>query len=159
MTESEWRPRRWNDSVQGCYWLGRMMDKGRRKLAGDAVGRDLLSPYQFGRHNPTDGILLRFLGIREHQVVEALENFPDDEAAAAGILALAGWSARKVSAWNFWFSGLYGPILAMIDADEGWLPEGVRTAVLRGTIRTFIEPVVARYYNSRQGKQGAGPPR
>lgn len=100
-----WMPRSWSEKVAGAYWLGRMIDKGRRELASDEAGMDLLQPYQFGDCNPTDGIMLFVMRLKESHVVEAMLAHPsDDEAAGAGILARAGWTPTDTDRWNKWFA-------------------------------------------------------
>jgi len=149
--DSPWRPRRWNDRLAGCLWLGRTVDKGRRLLASEAAGADLLDGYQFGVHNPTDAILLGRLGLGDAKVLEILRRNPDDETAAAEILALAGWDARRIEAWNRWFGFIWAPTLAMLDADEGYLAGGPGTSMLRILLRYVIYPPVAVYYRVRKG--------
>src|SRR4051812_5324417 len=50
-----WRPRYGTRAAAaGCVWLPRLLDKGRRVLAGEAAGHDRLGDYLFGVHDPAD---------------------------------------------------------------------------------------------------------
>jgi hypothetical protein len=146
-----WKPRSWRDKVCGCYWLGRMIDKGRRKLESREAGADLLDGYQFGDHNPTDAIMLRFLGLKGADVLEILREEKDDEAAGAAILARSHRDAAAVERWNRWFSRLYKLVLVGIDADEGRVPPTAGNTLIKLIIRHVIQPPAAAWYRLRSG--------
>ncbi|MBM3268429.1 MAG: DUF5069 domain-containing protein [Candidatus Sericytochromatia bacterium] len=154
MTASEaWEPRSWREKLCGCYWLGRMVDKGRRKLQSEEAGDPaLLNDYQFGDHNPSDAIMLRFLGLRGAEILELLRQHADDEKAGAVILAKGGWDAAAIARWNFWLPRLYAFVLVGLDADEGRLPPTLGNRLIMAAMRNVIRPPVAAWYRFREGR-------
>src|SRR5688572_13703252 len=78
-----WRPRRGTrDRAEDVVWLPRLIDKGRRALAGEAAGRDLLGGYHFGANDAADAQLLRFLRLTHDGVLGVLRRESDDAMAA-----------------------------------------------------------------------------
>jgi hypothetical protein len=147
-----WMPRSWRERVGGTYWLGRLIDKGRRRLASEAAATDLMNDYQFGRNNATDGIMLRLMGIRTSEVLQVLRDNADDEAAAAALLAKARWGGAQIRAWNAFLLVPYRPFCEMMDADEG-RSRGPFAGVLAWTIRTFIQPPFQLLYRRLEARR------
>jgi hypothetical protein len=152
-----WTPRSGREALAGVAWLPRLLDKGRRRLAGERAGTDLLGAYLFGDHNFTDGQLLRFLRLTGDDVLAVLRREPDDAAAAAELVRRSGRTPRELAAWSARFGRTQGLFLAMMDADEGRRPPGPGTALLRGALNTLIAPPMAWLYR-RAARRRRGPP-
>lgn len=142
IADPDWRPRRWNELLAGCLWLGRMIDKGRRKIASEAAGADLMNGYLFGNSDYADGFLLKFLGVGDRRVLEILREQPDDTAAATAIIAASERSAAEIDRWNALFKLINAPFIAMWDADEGHLPPGPGASALKGFYNAIMMPPV-----------------
>lgn len=143
---SVWLPRRWSDEAAGLVWLPRVLSKGRRKLEGEQAGRDLLSPYLFGQHDLTDSGLLRFLRANNAQVLDILRRQPDDDAAAAELVAHSGRTPAECAAWNAGFLRFRPPVLAMLDADEGRRAPGWTSTLLRVSYAALNAPIAWAYH-------------
>ncbi len=127
-----WRPRYGTrDAAAGCVWLPRMIDKGRRVLAGETAGHDLLGDYLFGVNDPADRQLLQFLGMANETVLAVLRQQPDDEAAAAELVRRSGRTSAECATWSAGFSRRNALFSTMIDADEGRRAPGMGTTALR----------------------------
>ena len=138
-----WRPRHaGGEAAAGLVWLPRLLDKGRRVLEGEAAGRDLLHDggYLFGVNDPADGDLLRFLRLDNDAVLEVLRREPDDAAAAAELVRRSGRTPAECAAWSARTRRASALFLAMMDADEGRRPPGLRTTLLRVAYNGLVMP-------------------
>ncbi len=138
-----WRPRHaGGEAAAGLVWLPRLLDKGRRVLEGEAAGRDLLHDggYLFGVNDPADGDLLRFLRLDNDAVLEVLRREPDDAAAAAELVRRSGRTPAECAAWSARTLRASALFLAMMDADEGRRPRGIRTTLLRLAYNGLVMP-------------------
>jgi hypothetical protein len=147
-TPGAWRPRYGTrDGAAGCVWLPRLIDKGRRVLAGEAAGRDLLGDYLFGVHDPADRQLLQFLGMTNEAVLAVLRQQPDDGAAAVALVRRSGRTADECAAWSARFSRRNAVFSAMIDADEGRRAPGRGTTALRFVYNWVLMPPTYPVYH------------
>ena len=156
-----WMPRHsGREAAAGLMWLPRLLDKGRRVLAGEAAGRDLLGDYLFGVNDPMDAQLLGFLGLDNDAVLAVLRREPDDGAAAGELVRRSGKGPEACAAWSARARRLNGPFLAMIDADEGRRPPGAGTTLLKlvynGVIMAPTYPLY-RWAEARRRAGGTGP--
>lgn len=145
---SVWLPRRWSEEAAGLVWLPRVLSKGRRKLEGEQAGKDLLSPYLFGQSDLTDSGLLKFLRANNTQVLDILRRQPDDDAAAAELVAHSGRTPAECAAWSAGFVRFRRPagILAMLDADEGRRAPGWTSMLLRVSYAVLNAPIAWAYH-------------
>jgi hypothetical protein len=157
-SESTWMPRHsGRDEAAGLVWLPRMIEKARRRLEGEVTGQDLLWPYMFGVNDPLDRQLLRFLGMKNEDVLEVLRHEPDDEAAAAEMVRRSGRTPAECAAWNARYLRFNAPFLAMMDADEARRPAGVSTSLLRWIYNHVImAPSYPIYRRLERGGRTAG---
>jgi hypothetical protein len=106
-------PRRWNETVEGIYWLPRLIDKARAAMAGT------LGDYLYGQ-SPMDRGLLAVLGLSHRQFAELVREAPDDMAVLAALAQRDPDAIARARAWSdplprehklfFWF----------IDIDDGY---------------------------------------
>jgi hypothetical protein len=154
----EWMPRHaGRERAAGCVWLPRLIDKGRRVLEAEVVGRSLMGGYLFGVNDAADAQLLKFLRMTNEQVLAVLRANPDDGEAATELVRLSGRTPAECSAWSRRFMLLNGIFLAMMDADEGRRPAGRVTTALRVIYNRVIMPpayAVYRLAESRRTKVG-----
>lgn len=61
---ASWIPVSGRNEACGCAWLPRMIQKARR-IVDSGAGTKRVDDYIFGRNDPVDGMLLRFLGISD----------------------------------------------------------------------------------------------
>lgn len=81
MAAVNWMPRPWNAELAGCIWLPRLLDKGRRLLASERQGQDLMNGYLFGDFDYADGQLLRFLRMNDARVRQLLRELDDERGS------------------------------------------------------------------------------
>jgi hypothetical protein len=157
-----WRPRHGTrDAAAGCVWLPRLIDKGRRVLAGEAAGHALLGDYLFGVHDPADRQLLQFLGMTNDEVLAVLRQEPDDGAAAVELVRRSGRTPAECAAWSARFSRRNALFSAMIDADEGRRAPGMGTTALRFVYNRVLMPPtypVYQFLERRRLAQGTTRP-
>ena len=152
-----WMPRHaGREAAAGLMWLPRLLDKGRRVLAGEAAGRDLLGDYLFGVNDPMDAQLLGFLGLDNDAFLAVLRREPDDGAAAAELVRRSGKGPEACAAWSTRTRRLNGPFLAMIDADEGRRPPGVGTTLLKLVYNRAIMAPTYPLYRRAEARRLAG---
>jgi hypothetical protein len=146
------------EAAAGLVWLPRLLDKGRRVLAGEAAGRDLLHAggYLFGVNDPADGQLLRFLGLGNDDVLAVLRREPDDAAAAAEVVRRSGRTPAECAAWSARTLRTSGLFLAMMDADEGRRPPSVGTTLLRLAYNGLVMPPGYLVYRRAERRRLAG---
>ena len=147
MTDLGWRPAHGTrDRAEDLIWLPRLIDKGRRVLAGEAAGRDLLGDYLFGVHDAADAQLLRFLRMSNEDVLGVLRSERDDARAAAVLVRMSGRSQAERVEWSNGFVRRNALFSAMIDADEGRRPPGPGTTALRLAYNWVLMPPVYLVY-------------
>jgi hypothetical protein len=137
-----WMPRAGRDAAADCVWLPRMLDKARRLVDSERIGRDLLSPYMFGDGDPADEALLRFLRADAEDVIDLLLQEPDTGRVAEALLRRSGRTAEECAAWSAQFLRRQRLLLALLDADEGrWTP-GPRAQAVRFLYNNVLMPPV-----------------
>lgn len=119
MTTLQWCPRSAFERSAGCLFLGRMIDKARRRAAGRASGVDLMDGYMYGDNDYMDSRVLKFLGAKAADVDALVASNADDDAVARTLVERSGKSALQIKSFNRRMLALYGPIFVMFDADEG----------------------------------------
>jgi hypothetical protein len=141
-----WQPRSPFEKAAGLIWLPRLIDKGRRKLEGDA----LLGDYMFGDHDYLDGFLLRFLELKDGVILEILRAEPDDQLAAQAIVARSGKTPEQCAAWNQDFDRGQHFALLNLDRDEGRYSFGPLIDPLWSMGQTLMLPVFRFFYDRAQ---------
>jgi hypothetical protein len=87
-----------DDSVAGCVWLARILDKARCHLAG-TLHPDFVTP--FCHPIATDGAFLTHFALSKDELLAAVrEAGPDDVHIARWFLARAASAADRIAAWN-----------------------------------------------------------
>lgn len=145
-----WSPCSPFEAAGDLIWLPRLIDKGRRKLAGDAEGRDRLGDYMFGDHDYLDGFLLRFLAMGDSHVLAILRAEPDDHAAAMAIVRVSGKTPEQCRAWSASFRRWQWLALVNLDRDEGRLTLGPVGNWLALTVQNAVLPAFRFFYDRRE---------
>ncbi len=89
--------RRPHDTLGGCLWLPRFLDKARHHLAGT------LDPaYQRAFCNPrgVDGFFFAHFSLTADEILAAVQRAPSDEAFARWFCARPASNAERIAAWN-----------------------------------------------------------
>lgn len=95
--------RRPQDTLAGCCWLARIVDKVRASQQGDFP---LLYRLSLGSPIGIDGFFLRHFAISFRQFRKAVLETPNDESLAQWFLSRPGVNTATISKWNE-----YGPRL------------------------------------------------
>ena len=119
MATSQWCPRSAFERSAGCVFLGRLIDKARRRAAGRAAGIDLMDGYMYGDNDYMDSRVLKFLNAKAADVDALVASNADDDSVARTLVERSGKSAAQLGAFNRRMVGIYGPVFVMFDADEG----------------------------------------
>jgi hypothetical protein len=141
-------PGPWHRELQGCVFLPRMLEKGRRALESERLGRDLMNGYCFGDFDYADRMLFRFLRSDEARVRELLRASADDAAVAARLIAASRRSPVEISEWSARFRRVNAPFIAMWEADEGRKQPGIGTILLKFFYNYVMMPPVYLYFRT-----------
>lgn len=153
-----WMPCRWNEKLGGCVFLPRVLSKGRRLLASEDSGQDLMNGYIFGDFDYADGMVLRFLRTKEATLLDILREEEEDEIVAGRLFRESGRSEREIAVWSRWFRIINAPFGPMWDADEGRRTSGLVTTLLKGFYNRLMMPpvyVCFRYLTERRKRRQA----
>lgn len=86
------------DTLAGCVWLPRFIDKARLHLAG-TLAPDFAAV--FGHPLATDGAFFVHFGLAGEDIIAAVRVAgDDDDAVAAWFTAQPGCTPERIAAWN-----------------------------------------------------------
>ena len=90
--------RRPTDTLAGCVWLPRFVDKARHYFAG-TLAPDFVLP--FCHPQATDGVFLTHFALMKEEILEAVKNSKGDDAAvAAWFVSRPQGNPENIAAWN-----------------------------------------------------------
>lgn len=141
-SNTNWTPRSGREEIAGCVWLPRMLDKARRKVESERVGRDVLYPYIFGGIDPLDNELKAFLRTTDEDVLELVRREPDNQRVADELVQRSGRTPEECAAWSEAFRRKHAFDFATFDADEGRRAPGLTTTLLRVFYNYIVMPPV-----------------
>jgi Domain of unknown function (DUF5069) len=144
-----WIPRSGRDEIGGVVWLPRMIEKARR-IVDSGIAEKRVGEYIFGKHDPGDAQVLRFLGISDEEVLDVVRAIPDDNAAAMQLISMSGKTPVQCAAFSRRLRRLNAPFLAMMDADEGRRKRGAMTSFLRWVYNNVIMPPSYLYFARKE---------
>jgi Domain of unknown function (DUF5069) len=144
-----WIPRSGRDEVGGCIWLPRMIQKARRIIETGESGKRT-GEYMYGKHDPADAQVLKFLGISDEEILDIVRAIPDDDAAAMQVLSTSGKTREQCEAFSRRYWMLNAPFMAMMDADEGRRTPGPLTSLLRWFYNNVIMPPAYAYFKMKE---------
>ena len=137
MENSPWFPRSPFERLSNCIFLGRIIDKARRKAGSLAIGE-----YMFGDNDYMDSRVLGFLRATASDVTAVIRAERNDEIAARTLVERSGRSSAELRRFNRRMLLLYGLVFAMFDADEGRM-SGPFAKLLAGFYNAVIYPPFA----------------
>lgn len=126
-----------------------MVQKARR-IVDSGSDSNRIGEYIFGRNDPVDGMLLRFLRISDEEVLDVVRANPDDRAAAMQILTMSGKSPDECARFSRRLMRVNGAFLAMMDADEGRSKPGPWTSFLRWFYNCVIMTPAYAYFARKE---------
>ena len=143
----DWKPRRWNEKLENCLWLPRMIDKGRRHIEAQRDAHVSMHGYLFGDLDYGDWQLLRFLRTNQDQVSRLLEELDSDQDVAKRIVKDSNRSKEDIEKWNKRFRAVNCLFTPMWDADEAHRSPGLTTTLIKYSyIFILMPPVYLVYY-------------
>ncbi len=151
---SQWIPCSGLESVDGLVWIKRMMQKGRRWSEGRRTGTDLLDGYLFGESDFVDCKVIGFLRSNNEAVIDAIRAEPDDVRAAQKLIAASGRSPEEICRFSDQLRKEVGNFMLM-EADEGRLPPGLRTSMIRFVYNRLLMPIFYRQYRTAERHRAA----
>jgi len=132
-----------------------MLDKARRVAADGAYLID--GEWMYGNNDFADGILLRFLGLSDEQVLDIVRADADDASAGAKILATSGKTPAQCAAFNRRFRAICGVFLPLIEADEGRTRPGPFSNVVRAVYNGVVAGPAIAVFRWMQSRGSARP--
>lgn len=155
MDRKGWMPCSWQAELEGCIWLPRLLDKGRRAIRSEQEGEDLMNGYLFGDHDVADAQLLAFLGTDDARVRQLLLETEDDQAVARTLVSESGRSPEEIRARNETMYSKNAPFFAMMDADEGRREPGLGTTLLKLFYNYCLMPPVYLVFRFKEWRRGS----
>jgi hypothetical protein len=149
-----WMPCSGREEFADVVWLPRLIAKARRFAQGRARGEDLMNGYCYGDNDVADRALLEFLKLDDAAVLRVIEAHPLDEDAARELIERGGGTLeerRRFSAslrrklFNF----------ALLEADEGRMPPGLRRSLLRFVYNRVVMPPFYLWFGYAERKRRA----
>jgi hypothetical protein len=147
-----WTPCSGLEEREALPWLPRLIEKARRYEAGRTAGTDLMRGYLYGDNDFIDKQLLGFLRTDDASVGTLVREYDDDAEVAERLVASSRRTESERRAfgillrrrmWNFSF----------LEADEGRLPDGLRTRMIRFAYNRLLMPVVYAQFSAAERKR------
>lgn len=139
-------PRRWNERLDGIYWLPRLIDKTRAALSGT------LGTYLFGQ-SPMDRGLLRALGCSHRDFASIVLDAPTDEAVIGALHARDPQSLERARAWSAGLAERHRAFFWLLDVDDGYRASWLRLPIAAGA--NAVSRLVKRIMPSRAAERAA----
>lgn len=139
-------PRRWNERLDGIYWLPRLIDKTRAALSGT------LGTYLYGQ-SPMDCALLRALGCSHRDFAAMVLDTNGDGQVAAALLEHDPHSLERARAWSARLPERHRLFFWLIDVDDGYRSSWLRPPIVTGA--NLIARLVKRFLPSRDAERAA----
>jgi hypothetical protein len=146
-----WTPRSGRDSMAGLSWLPRLLDKARR-CETSPTGR-LADGYLYGDNDFIDKQLITFLRTDDATISQLVREHAADADVAVILVERSGRSAAEIAAFDTSFRRKNFDFV-LVEADEGRLPSGFKTASLKflynNVIMRIVYPMFARDERKRK---------
>ncbi len=152
---NQWIPCSGLESVDGLVWVKRIVQKGRRLLEDRRTDTNWLDGYLFGESDFVDGKVIRFLHSSNEAVLEGVRIEPDDVCVAQNLIAASGRSSDEVAQFSKQLRKEVGNFMLM-EADEGRLPPGLRTSMIRLIYNRLLMPIFYRQYKAAERHRAEG---
>ena len=146
MAGTAWFPRSAYKRLSNCVFLGRLIDKARRKTSGLSMGE-----YMYGDNDYMDSRVLRFLGTAAAHVNALVRSEPGDEVVARMLIERSRKSPKQIASFSTRMLFAYSFAFAMFDADEG-RTSGVLASVLAGFYNGVIYPPFAKKFRRDEAR-------
>jgi hypothetical protein len=147
-----WIPRSGRDSASGLVWLPRLLEKARR--CASAHGERLFDGYCYGDNDFIDKQLITFLRTDDATISALVREQQSDAEVARILVERSGRTAAECVAFNSSFRRKNFDFV-LLEADEGRLRPGVKSALLKFTYNSVIMPVVYGMFRRDERKRTA----
>jgi len=147
-----WIPCSGRDSASGLVWLPRLLEKARR--CASAPGGRLVDGYCYGDNDFIDKQLITFLRTDDATISALVREQQSDADVASILVERSGRSPAECDAFNSTFRRRNFDFV-LLEADEGRLRPGLKSALLKFTYNNVIMPVVYRMFKSDERKRSA----
>ncbi|MBC5816082.1 MAG: DUF5069 domain-containing protein [Candidatus Eremiobacteraeota bacterium] len=146
----QWVPRSPFQSLEGCIFLGRIIDKARRHVSGAPIGE-----YMYGDSDYMDSRVFKLLATNAAEVNELVRTEPDDEKVARALVVRSGKTPEEIRAFSRKMRLIYTPVFIMFDADEG-RNNGRIPQLLCGFYNRVMYPHFAKKFLEDQARNAGG---
>ena len=147
-----WMPCSGLDAEAGVIWLPRLLQKARRCLS--SLDGRLTDGYCYGESDFIDKQLIAFLRTDDATITRLVSEHASDADVARMLVAGSGRSEAECAAFNTSFRKKFHDF-ALIEADEGRLPAGLKTTAIKtlynGVIMPIAYPLFRRDERKRSG--------
>ena len=140
MVDSLWFPRSGFERLSNCIFLGRVIDKARRKASGLPIGE-----YMYGDNDYMDSRVLGFLRAKAADMDSLVRSEPNDEIVARTLIERSGKSPKQIAFFSSRMLLIYAPIFAMFDADEGRKTSAPAKGLANFYNRVLYPPFAKKY--------------
>ena len=147
-----WIPCSGRDSIAGLVWLPRLLEKARRcETSSDAR---LVDGYCYGNNDFIDKQLIEFLRTDDATISQLVREHQADADVATILVERSGRSAAECEAFNSAFRRKNLNFI-LVEADEGRLPPGLRTTMLRFFYNNLIMRIFYPLFERDERKRTA----
>ncbi len=152
-----WTPCSGLEEREALPWLPRLIQKARRYEEGRAAGTDLMGGYLYGDNDFIDQKLLAFLRTDDASVCALVREHDDDAEVARNVVARSDRTESERRAFGVRFRRRLLNFV-FLEADEGRLPDGLRTRAIRFAYNRLLMPVVYKQFSIAENKRSRPKP-
>jgi hypothetical protein len=147
-----WMPCSGRESACGLSWLPRLVEKARHCAASSDAR--LVDGYCYGDNDFIDKQLIAFLRTDDSAISQLVRELPDNADVARTLVERSGRSASECAAFDASFRRRNFNFV-LLEADEGRLGPGVKSALLKLIYNGVVMPIIYPMFRRDERKRAA----